>query len=48
MNIKNPDGRPDIFDELLERIRDINSSEKDFTKSSRSFALSMPDYDKSD
>jgi hypothetical protein len=26
--LKNPDGRPDFFDELLERIRDIRSSEK--------------------
>ncbi|MDA3817854.1 MAG: RhuM family protein, partial [Prolixibacteraceae bacterium] len=26
--LKNPDGRPDYFDELLERIRDIRASEK--------------------
>ena len=26
--LKNPDGRPDYFDELLQRIRDISSSEK--------------------
>ncbi len=26
--LKNPDGRPDYFDELLDRIRDIRSSEK--------------------
>jgi hypothetical protein len=26
--LKNPDGRPDFFDDLLERIRDIRSSEK--------------------
>ncbi len=26
--LKNPDGRPDFFDELLARIRDIRSSEK--------------------
>lgn len=26
--LKNPDGRPDFFDELLDRIRDIRSSEK--------------------
>jgi len=28
--LKNPDGRPDYFDELLERIRDIRTSEKRF------------------
>jgi hypothetical protein len=28
--LKNPDGRPDYFDELLERIRDIRASEKRF------------------
>ena len=28
--LKNPDGRPDYFDELLQRIRDIRSSEKRF------------------
>jgi len=26
--LKNPDGRPDYFDELLERIREIRASEK--------------------
>lgn len=26
--LKNPDGRPDFFDELLDRIRDIRSSER--------------------
>ena len=26
--LKNPDGRPDYYDELLERIRDIRASEK--------------------
>lgn len=26
--LKNPDGRPDYFDELLARIRDIRASEK--------------------
>ena len=26
--MKNPDGRPDYFDEMLERIRDIRASEK--------------------
>ena len=28
--LKNPDGRPDYFDELLARIRDIRDSEKRF------------------
>ena len=28
--LKNPDGRPDHFDEMLERIRDIRASEKRF------------------
>jgi hypothetical protein len=28
--LKNPDGRPDYFDELLERIRDVRASEKRF------------------
>lgn len=28
--LKNPDGRPDYFDELLEQIRDIRASEKRF------------------
>lgn len=31
--LKNPDGRPDYFDELLERIRDIRASEKGSIKS---------------
>ena len=26
--LKNPDGRPDYFDELLARIRDVRASEK--------------------
>ena len=46
--LKNPDGRPDYFDELLERIRDIRSSEKRFYQKVRDlFALSC-DYDKTD
>ena len=28
--LKNPDGRPDYFDELLSRIRDIRASDKGF------------------
>lgn len=46
--LKNPDGRPDYFDELLERIRDIRASEKRFYQKIRDlFALSS-DYDKDD
>ena len=46
--LKNPDGRPDYFDEMLERIRDIRASEKRFYQKVRDlFALSS-DYDKSD
>ena len=46
--LKNPDGRPDHFDELLARIRDIRASEKRFYQKVRDlFALSV-DYDKSD
>jgi hypothetical protein len=46
--LKNPDGRPDYFDELLERIREIRASEKRFYQKVRElFALSS-DYDKTD
>jgi len=46
--LKNPDGRPDYFDELLERIRDIRASEKRFYQKIKDlFALST-DYDASD
>ena len=46
--LKNPDGRPDYFDELLERIRDIRASEKRFYQKVRDlFALSS-DYNKDD
>lgn len=39
--LKNPDGRPDYFDELLERIREIRASEKRFYQKVRDlFALS--------
>lgn len=42
--LKNPDGRPDYFDELLARIRDIRASEKRFYQKLRDlFALSS-DY----
>jgi len=46
--LKNSDGRPDYFDEMLERIRDIRASEKRFYQKVRDlFALSS-DYDKTD
>jgi hypothetical protein len=46
--LKNPDGRPDYYDELLERIRDIRASEKRFYQKVRDlFALST-DYDATD
>ena len=46
--LKNPDGRPDYFDELLASIRDIRASEKRFYQKIRElFALSS-DYDKTD
>jgi hypothetical protein len=46
--LKNPDGRPDYYDEFLERIRDIRASEKRFYQKIRDlFALSS-DYDATD
>lgn len=46
--LKNPDGRPDYFDEMLARIREIRASEKRFYQKVRDlFALSS-DYDKTD
>lgn len=46
--LKNPNGRTDYFDELLEKIREIRASEKRFYQKVRElFALSS-DYDKTD
>src|SRR3546814_15140881 len=46
--LKNPDGRPDHFDEMLARIRDIRASEKRFyTKVRALFAWSVV-HDKTD
>ena len=46
--LKHPDGRPDYFDEMLDRIRGIRASEKRFYQKVRDlFALSS-DYDKTD
>jgi len=46
--LKNPDGRPDYFDELLERIRDIRASEKRFYQKVRDLFMLSSDYDKTD
>ena len=46
--LKNPDGRPDYFDELLERIRDIRASEKRFYQKIRDLLALSSDYDKTD
>ena len=46
--LKNPDGRPDYFDELLERIRDIRTSEKRFYQKIRDLLALSSDYDKTD
>ncbi len=46
--LKNPDGKPDYFDELLERIRDIRASEKRFYQKVRDLFKLSSDYDASD
>jgi hypothetical protein len=46
--LKNPDGRPDYFDEFLARIRDIRASEKRFYQKIRDLFALCSDYDKSD
>lgn len=46
--LKNPDGRPDYFDELLNRIRDIRASEKRFYQKVRDLFSLSSDYDKTD
>lgn len=46
--LKNPDGRPDYFDEMLARIRDIRASEKRFYQKVRDLFALASDYDKSD
>jgi len=40
--LKNSDGRPDYFDEMLERIRDIRASEKRFYQKIRELFALMP------
>lgn len=46
--LKNPDGRPDYFDELLERIRDIRASEKRFYQKIKDLYALSSDYDAND
>ena len=46
--LKNPDGRPDYFDELLLRIRDIRTSEKRFYQKIRDLFTLSSDYDRTD
>ncbi|WP_455648391.1 virulence RhuM family protein [Lonepinella koalarum] len=46
--LKNPNGRADHFDELLERIRDIRASEMRFYQKVRDLFKLSSDYDKTD
>ena len=46
--LKNPNGRPDYFDELLLRICDIRASEKRFYQKIRDLFSLCSDYDKTD
>ena len=46
--LKNTDGRPDYFDELLARIRDIRASEKRFYQKVRDLFKLSNDYDETD
>ncbi len=46
--LKNPNGRYDYFDELLERIRDIRASEKRFYQKVRDLFSLSSDYDSTD
>jgi hypothetical protein len=46
--LKNPDGRPDHFDELLAKIREIRASEKRFYQKVKELFVLCTDYDKSD
>ena len=43
--LKNPNGHPDYFDELLERIRDIKTSEKRFHQKLWDLFKLSSDYD---
>lgn len=44
--LKNPDGRPDYFDELLAKIRDIRASEKRFYQKLRDLFAEAPRVEK--
>ena len=46
--LKNPDGRPDYFDELLARIRNVRASEKRFYQKVRDLFALCSDYDPTD
>jgi len=46
--LKNPDGRPDYFDELLARIRDIRASEKRFYQKVKDLFSLSSDYNAGD
>jgi hypothetical protein len=46
--LKNPDGRPDYFDDLLDRIREIRASEKRFYQKVRDLLSLSSDYDSTD
>ena len=46
--LKNPNGRTDYFDELLEQIRDIRASEKRFYQKLKDLFALCVDYDSSD
>jgi hypothetical protein len=46
--LKNPNGRLDYFDELLEQIRDIRASEKRFYQKIKDLFSLSSDYDKTD
>lgn len=46
--LKNPNGRTDYFDELLERIREIRTSEKRFYQKVKELLALSSDYDAND
>ena len=46
--LKNPDGRPDYFDEMLARIGDIRASEKRFYQKVRDLLALSSDFDQAD
>ena len=46
--LRNPDGSPDYFDELLARIRDIRASEKRFYQKIKDLFSLSSDYNSDD